>query len=363
MPLSASEPLAGVLEASPGLVRAPRLVERAVFVGGLPGCGKTMMTPIVGSFARVELQKFNESLEHVCGLRVLGRVEEDAATALIRLMVDLDLYRLTMSREVNMRMSDLTSIFRNPGTWRYLRRLFQAGDAAAVARIQQRHPILHLTMHNALALSPPLFAALGEAVRILEVVRHPLYMLKQWRLYIERYGTDVRDFTLWIEHAGHSVPFFAHGWEAQYLAANPMDRAIYAIARLLQRGQEVLAQLAARDRAHVLTVPFEPFVLDPQPWLSQMAALLETQQTSMTRRELKRQRVPRQRIADGVARRIYAQYGWQPAAQGQSERAALDERRRYAAAEATTPALAVLDQLSEQYEATYLTALPAWGRS
>ena len=342
------------------ITRDPRLVERVVFVGGLPGCGKTMLTPIIGSLARVELQRFNEPLEHVCGLRLLGTIPDDVATMQIRMMLDLDLYKQMMSREVNMRVADLTSIFRNPGMWRYLRRIVQPGDAAAVERIQQERPILHITMHNALAISPPLFAALGEVARIIEVVRHPLYMLKQWRAYIERYGTDVREFTLWFDHEGQALPFWARGWERQYADANPMDRTIYAIDHLLEQGRQALAGLPPAQQRQVLTVPFEPFVLDPQPWLRQVATLLDTQVTPATRRELKRQKVPRTRIADGIARKIYKQYGWEPARRDANEQVELDRRRAFAAAEATPQAMAVLDRLASAYEETYLKEFPAW---
>ncbi len=336
------------------IVRAPRLAGPVVFVGGLPGCGKTMLTPIIGSFSRVELQKFNESLEHVCGLRLLGAIHDDVATMMIRMMTDLDLYRMMMSREVNMRAADLTSIFRNPGTLRYLRRIVQPGDAAVIERIRGERPILHLTMHNALAISAPLFTALDDGVRIVEVMRHPLYMIKQWRAYVERYGTDVRDFTLWFDYQGQAVPFFTHGWEARFVGSNPMDRAIFAIEHLLAMGRQVLEERSPRQRLQVLLLPFEPFVLDPWPWLRQLETLLETQVTAATRRELKRQRVPRTRIAQGVARAIYKQYGWEPAKRAASEREELESRRGFAAAEASQEGMAVLDRLSAQYEATYL---------
>ncbi len=360
MPSVSSLPVQEVTHGSVKIVREPRLVERVVFAGGLPGCGKTMMTPIIGSLARVELQKFNEPLEHVCGLRWLGIIPEDAATMQIRMMVDLDLYQQMMSREVNVRPADLTSIFRNPGTLRYLRRLVQPGDAVAVERIQQEHPILHITMHNALAISPPLFEALGGAVRILEIIRHPLYMIKQWRLYVERYGSDARDFTLWCDYQSRAVPFFARGWEERFLTAGPMDRAIFSIEHLLAMGSQALAALPPAQRAQVLIVPFEPFVLDPWPWLAQMETLLGTSVTAATRRELRRQRVPRKRIADGVARSIYKQYGWTPPQQGADERGELESRRAFVAKEASAEGLRVMDRLCEAYEATHLQGTIPW---
>ena len=355
------DPQAWIVDRTPvKIVREPRLVARVVFVGGLPGCGKTMMTPIIGSLSRVELQKFNEPLEHVCGLRLLGTISDDVATMMIRMLTDLDLYRMSMSREINMRVSDLTSIFRNPGTWRYLRRIFQPGDAAAVERIRREQPILHLTTHNALAISPPLFTALGEAVRILEVVRHPLYMIKQWRLYIERYGTDVRDFTLWFDYEGRAVPFFARGWEERFLQSNPMDRAIFAIEHLLEMGRQALEQLPGHQKAQVLTVPFEPFVLDPWPWLNRMERFLDTSMTAATRRELERQRVPRTRIAAGVARKIYQQYGWTPPTKHADESRELEIRRDAVVKEASAEGLAAMDRLCEAYEAAYLKGSIPW---
>lgn len=342
------------------IIREPRLVERVVFVGGLPGCGKTLMTHLLGGLARVETQTYNYPLEHLCGLYLLGQIDEGPAIAMVRMWTDLDLYNLTMSRGVNFRFSDYTCALRNPGGWRYVRRLFQPGDAAAVERIRHTHPILHLTIHNLLAISPLLFKALDDRLRLLEVVRHPLYMIKQWYLYIHRYGTDVRDFTVWFDYEGQALPFFARGWEEQYVRANLMDRVIYSIERLSQLGQRVLDGLSERERAQVMILPFEPFVLDPWPYLRQLEGLLGTQVIARTRHELRRQRVPRRRIADGIPRKDYQQYGWEPAKPGLSEHDELDRRRQFAAREATPEALAVLDRLSESYEATYLDGHVRW---
>ena len=55
------------------IVREPRLVERVVFVGGQPGCGKSLMTWLIGSFAGVEIQKYHYLIEHLCSLDVVGQ--------------------------------------------------------------------------------------------------------------------------------------------------------------------------------------------------------------------------------------------------------------------------------------------------
>lgn len=353
----AVEGFAGVHAQAPvRVVRPPQLVERVVCVGGLSGCGKTMITAIVGSLDRVELQRFNYTIEYLCALRLLGRLDADASTTMIRMLADLDLYNLMMTRDINMRFSDISSIFRNPGTWRYLRRLFQPGDAASVERIWRERPILHLFLHNVLVNSPPLFEALGDAVRVVEVVRHPLHMLKAWHYYVDRYGTDVRDFTIWFDYQGRSVPFFAQGWEEQFLRSNTMEKSIYAIAHLVRWGQRTLAQLPEVRQRQVMIIPFERFVFDPWSFLHQLETFLDTHVTALTRREMKRQRVPRARLADGRKLSIYRQYGWRPAEKCLTDGQQLQRLREFAAGEASAEALRVLDALCEEYDATYHTA-------
>lgn len=341
----------------PRISREPRLVKRVVCVGGHPGCGKTMLTPIIGGLARVEIQKFNYALEQVCALDKLGRIPADVTDAMVKLLTDQDLYHLTMSRELNWRFSDLSSVFKNPDPWRYVRRLFQPGDTAAFARAQATDPILHYVVHNLLVISPALFRALGERLRLIEVIRHPLYMVKQWRVFIEEYGTNARDFTIWIDYKGRAVPYFAHGWEARYLDASPMDRVIFSIHHLSKLEQDVIDHLTPDERQRVVFVPFERFVLDPDPYMQKFAELLGSAVTAVTRREMRRQRVPRQRIADGIARPIYKKYGWQPPARGLTERDELNRRREFAAREASADALALLDQMSDAYEREHLAGL------
>jgi len=342
------------------IVREPYIAERVIFVGGQPGCGKTLMMALLGTLDRVEIQLYNYALEHVCALNDLGAISDDVATVMIRMLSDLDLYNMTMSRCVNFRFTDYTSVFRNPGTWRYLRRLIQPGDAAAVTRIQQTHPILQLCVHNLLALCVPLFRALEDRLRILEVVRHPLYMIKQWYLYIDAYGNDPRDFSIWYDYEGKALPYFARGWETPYIRSNKMDRVIYSIAHIFARSEEVMASLSEQQRSCIMILPFERFVLDPWPYLRELEAWLGTKVTSRTRREMKRQRVPRQRIADGLPLKAYKLYGWEPAMKASAERRELEKRRQFASAEASPEGLRVLDELCARYEVAHLSGLSGW---
>ncbi len=335
------------------VVRPPYLAERVVFVDGLPGCGKTMLSPIVGALPRVELLQYAYEIEYMCALKFLNRVEDDAAVTFIRMMTDLCLYNVMMARETNFRPSDLSGVFMNARPLRYLKRLFQKGDAHIPARIKSEQPILHLTTHNLLGYSQPIFEALKSRVTFIEVVRHPLYMIRQQALYTDRYGNDVRDFTICHKHNGSIVPYFAAGWEDLFLQSSGVNRVIYSIKTWQHLIEKLKQKWSTVWDVQVITIPFERFVLEPWPYMRQIEEALGTQVDKTTTRMMKKQRVPRDRIAAGHRLKIYEQYGWRPPLQTGDERQELVDRRADAAQQASDEAMETLDQLSATYEATY----------
>ena len=337
------------------LIRDGHLAEKIVIVNGQPGCGKTMLSPIIAAFDRVELLTYAYELEYICSLYSFQKIERDAAVVMIRMLTDLQLYNTMMAREVNFRPSDLSSVFRDAHTWRYVRRLFQKGDELVPDRIRKERPILHLTTHNLLPFSEPVFAALGERVVFLEVVRHPLYMIKQQALNMEHlhYG-DVRDFIVYFNYQGQHLPYFVYGWEELFVRSSPVEKAIYSIERLTRAAQEQQAYLAERHNADIVIVPFERFVVDPWPYMEQIAQKIGTRVTRITHRAMKKQRVPRKMYAAGVGLKVYKRYGWEPPRAGSDEDREFEIRRQFAAEQASSRAMQVLDKLCAEYEEKYM---------
>jgi hypothetical protein len=336
------------------VVREPYLAEKVVLVDGLPGCGKTMLSPIIGALPRAEIMQYAFTLEYVCALRYLGRIEDDAASVLIRMLTDLQLYNVMMGRETNFRPRDLSGVLRNSHRLRYFLRLVQSGDAAVIPRIKAERPLLHLTTHNVLQVSSPIFAALGPRALIVEVIRHPLYMIRQQALYMDRYGTDVRDFTIWFDYKGVPVPYFALGWEEVFLSSNAVEKSIYMTHYLTKRVEELTVAGDGSGNAGVLLVPFERYVIDPWPYMQKLEALLDTQMDSHTKKMMKKQNVPRGMYAQGIGLGIYKQNGWKPPEKGSDERRELEQRRQFAADHARPEAMEVLDRLCAEYENKYL---------
>jgi hypothetical protein len=332
------------------LSRKEHLAEKIVFVDGLPGCGKTLFSTLISSMGRVELLSYTYEVEHMCSLYYLEKISMDAAKTMVRIQTDLKIYNTMMGRDVNFRPTDLSSVFKNHNPSRYLQRLFDSGDEKVPEMIQQENPILNFSVHNLLSYSEPIWQALGGRCVFIEVVRHPLYMVRQQALNMRHLLGNVRHFTVYYAYQGHELPYYIYGWEKDYLNSNPMGRAIHFIDKLTHRTKKARKKLKEKYPAKIITIPFEKFVLNPEPWVQKIADALGTNILDSTRKVMSEQNIPRNMVADGIDIEIYKRCGWVPTQEGTTERDELEIRREDVVKELNSELISVLDRLSSEYE-------------
>ena len=65
------------------------MLHKVVMIDGFPGCGKTMLSPIISAFERVEIMQYAPLIEQICELRYLDCIDEDVAESMVRMNTDL----------------------------------------------------------------------------------------------------------------------------------------------------------------------------------------------------------------------------------------------------------------------------------
>lgn len=333
--------------------RSKTITPTVLYLDGLTGTGKTMMGPLLGSFARVELGRFDHIHEHLCALDALKKIEPDAASFILSMYTDLGLYNIMIARETNFRFHDLSGAFSNPNFLRYFIRLFRADGNRVIERINQENPIYQVISHQALPVMELVFRTHQNRAKVVEMVRHPFYLIEHWETYIHRHGEDPRDFTVWVDYNGKSLPWFARGWEETYVNLSNFDKCVYTIAHLTKLADKTTESLPEDLRKNVLTIPFEHFVLDPEPYLKQIEALLDSSVTATTRRILKAQKVPRRQVALGPNKEIYKKYAWKKPKAGQTDKDHYEEKREFLRTKVSPAAFAELEKIAHDYESRY----------
>ena len=339
------------------VTRLSHLADKIVFIDGLTGCGKTLFSSIVSALDRVQLISYCFEIEHICALYYLDKIKKDAAEGMIKGLTDLQLYNIMQSRNVSFRPSDISSVWRDSNTLRYLIRLFQKGDEVVPERIAKDKPILSITTHQLMGFSEPIFHSLTDRVCMINIVRHPLFMIIQNHLNQERlmFNDNPRLFTLTHSYNGYQVCYYTKGWEELYLRSNKIDRAIHYIDKLTSIRESFYKKYNNVFENLILTIPFEKFVQDPWPYMKKIEKLLGTTITQKTIKVMRRQNVPRQKISDGIPLAIYKRCGWEPPEKGLTEKQELEKRRKYVLDQgASKEAMEVLDRTCQEYEEKYL---------
>ena len=339
------------------IVRNKHLAKNIVIIDGLPGCGKTLLGLIVSALDRVEILNYAFEIEFICRLFKFKKITNDAAVSMVKMLTDHRLYQTMMGRETNFRFSDLSSVFNDAHPLRYFKRIFQEGDVVITDRINEERPILSLTTHDLLAYSEPVFKGLNGRLTFIELVRHPLYMIIQKTLNMERLYSDAnpRDIQVYFEFAKKELPYFCFGWEELFINSNDVEKAIITIDRSTQANNRARSYIAEHFESNLITIPFEKFVVEPGPFIKEIADTLGTKATGRTEKALKKQNVPRKKISDGIPLEVYKRFGWQPPEESLSEEGELNKRRNWCKEMgASDKMMLLLDKLSEDYEKDFL---------
>lgn len=323
-----------------------------IIVDGLWGTGKSLLGPIVSGMERVEKVKIEHVYEYVSILRYLDKISPDAACWMLKTYADLSQYNNLVGREVNLRWSDDSGLANNPGSFQYIKRLFCNEGDQKIADINDNNIALNVMSHMLMLVADPIFEVYGDRAKIVEVVRHPLYMVRHWCAYLQRFDSP-REFTVSFNHKGNKIPWFAAGWEDAFIKANTMDKALCSIIKLYE-WLDTATKKAVAQGNNVLTLSFESLVMAPEEPLQQLELFLGRKHYPRLAAILRKQKIPRETISQGKG---HAVYGWSKKDSDKNEQQVYAENLDYIKTHGSLENVDKLLKLIELYNDKYPSVL------
>ena len=233
-----------------------------IMVTGAPASGKSLFSPIVSSLEKTENFKMSILLEHLGTMNYLNKLADDVLVFMFRYVVDFMLYDNMIGRDLNFRFGDETSIFNTNDPELYFDRLLAERGAFIVDEIKMKRPLLVLGLTDALWHGKRWFEAF-PFLKIIHTRRHPVDIVYSW--YNHRFGEEVKlskssknnyitygseDYNssinqvVLIRRNNKIIPYYASGWEDEYINMCSMDRVIHMINTINKNYSKTLNSLS-----------------------------------------------------------------------------------------------------------------------
>ena len=278
------------------LHRRQHLAENVVFVDGISGCGKSMISPVLSSLQRGELWMLNHIFEYSLIMHSLGLMSLDATETMIKMFIDHDSYNLMIGRNINTRSSDDSSIQKNKMYEIYQKRINEPDGDIIIDKMKKEKPINFFMTHYILNESKPLFSALKERLKLFIVpVRHPYWTIENWinQDWSNKMGSHPRDLAMVYEFNKNFYPWHVKDWEEKYDQLNNFERAIETINHLSVDQSKLDKNFSVTQKEKIMIISFEKFAIDPKNYLESINKILDTEPTSETKSVMTSMDLPR----------------------------------------------------------------------
>ena len=125
------------------------LSSQIVFIDGVFGSGKSLLSPFVSSIPTIARTTIEETIEHVLILNSMGLIDDQALKFLIEKRADIRLFNSFIGRETNLRYSDDTGLKFYPNKMSELVKIFKTYVTSSVENnIKIQNSRTSLMIHN-----------------------------------------------------------------------------------------------------------------------------------------------------------------------------------------------------------------------
>jgi hypothetical protein len=266
-----------------------------IFVDGLTRVGKSMLNTLLTGFDKLSIPLFIEPLEQMIPLVKTGDLSNAAFSSLIRLHLNERFYNYYLSRNLNFRKGDLTSIYNSSSPDFYLEQL-QGNDGDEIfERKKKEGHILQFQTHDVLTHYDVIRDS-NINVRFIELFRDPIDTINSW--YVRGWGhrfdkADPRSFTMLYEIDNKLMPHYSIGLENVYFSYNEMEKCVVMHNHLMRKSITNLRKLSKDERSRFLPLCYENVLTDTNTVIKKIYKFLGVGETSYMDEAKLKARLPR----------------------------------------------------------------------
>ena len=269
--------------------KSQKILPKLVIIDGFSNSGKSLIAPIISYLKGGENWIIDYKYESIAQLEYLNKLDKKTAKNTINLWLDSDIYDISISRKVNFRKTDMSSVYASGMEELYLERMEKKDGDYIIDEIKKNQTVLPLHLHYIIGFSD-IYLDLAELYLI--VIRNPLFLIKSWieANWVNIFCQKQREFTLCIEKNDKKYPWFVKDYIKEYEEANDIEKSILIVYYFYKKMEKMI-----KDRENVLIISFEDFIVNPNRYIKEISDKLHTTKKDDFDKIMKILNLPRQK--------------------------------------------------------------------
>lgn len=258
------------------------LTNNIVFADGLTRTGKGLLSHLLLGFENFSSVQFINPLEQLLPMYIHKKISKNAISSFMRLYLNENFYNYKLSRNLNFRYDDLTSIHKTQDSSIFFRNLGKEDGDKVIEEILQDDTIYQFQTHDLLTQYKK-FLDLGIKVLLIELFRHPADTVYSW--YMRGWGKrfdneDPRSGTTLFRYNEFTIPHYVIGHEDEYTSLNEMEKCVFMHNMLLKKSIKEYKNLSKKNKYRILLLKYEDLLINTDVEIKKISKFLETKPTS-----------------------------------------------------------------------------------
>lgn len=192
-------------------IRKKKLAQKILIIDGLSGSGKSLVGPIITSMKKSEFWIYDHLFDEVVVLLANNKVDFNSAQSLLRVHADMNIYNLSIGRNVNFRQTDHSGVHYGMMQKKFNRRIKIKDGDHVLKRILKEKLWLPIVSHNILLYSNYFKKIFSDReVFFISISRNPAKLINKF--YEENWenktNNNVRELSLTYEKKNILSPWF-----------------------------------------------------------------------------------------------------------------------------------------------------------
>ena len=156
------------------------LCDNIIIVDGYSSVGKGVFCKYIQTFNRVEKMCVDHIFHEIAFMSDLKLMNNDIANYYFKLRLNIMYENSILSRDLNFRPFDDSSIFKSKSPFDYILRTFKKDGDNIFDLINKNKSHFLIMSHFSMPFLNFFFNVLGKRLKYINIVKHPVYYYKHW---------------------------------------------------------------------------------------------------------------------------------------------------------------------------------------